>query len=206
MDSAPRRAAQTALWHITQALLKLMAPILSFTAEEAWSIVNQAGSEAGSQRNAQSGATIFTQTFHTLPPVDRADALHTKWTKLRAVRGDVQRKLEGMREAKTIGSSLQAEVAIAANGETLALLQSLNDDLRFVLITSQAQVTAGEAAGGSAADGGGTLDITATVSPHKKCERCWHWRAEVGVHAEHPTLCGRCISNLFGAGEPRTCA
>ncbi len=205
VDSAPRRAAQTALWHITQALLKLMAPILSFTAEEAWSIVNQAGSDAGGRNNAQSGTTIFTHTYHVLPSVEGADALHTKWAKLRAVRGEVQRTLEGMREAKTIGSSLQAEVGIAANGETLALLQSLKDDLRFVLITSQAHVSADNSA---PADAGttGTTGITATVSPHQKCERCWHWRAEVGTHAEHPTLCGRCIANLFGAGEPRTCA
>ena len=185
VDSAPRRAAQTALWHITQALLKLMAPVLSFTAEEAWAIASK------------SDDTIFTHTHHVLPAVNGSDTLLTKWTQLRAVRGDVQRKLEGMREAKTIGSSLQAEVEIRAGGGTLTLLQSLGDDLRFVLITSQATVTA------AAND---ALEVNASVSPHKKCERCWHWRAEVGAHAEHPTLCGRCISNLFGAGEPRTCA
>ena len=185
VDSAPRRAAQTALWHITQALLKLMAPVLSFTAEEAWGIVGKGDD------------TIFAHTHHALPPVSGGDALLTKWTQLRAVRGDVQRKLEGMREAKTIGSSLQAEVEIRAGGGTLTLLQTLADDLRFVLITSQARVIAGSS---------DAIDVSAIVSPHKKCERCWHWRAEVGADAEHPTLCGRCISNLFGAGEPRTCA
>ncbi len=199
VGSAPRRAAQTALWHITQALLKLMAPVLSFTAEEAWGIV--------SKSTSADGETIFAHTHHALPAVNGADTLLAKWTQLRAVRGEVQRKLEGMREAKTIGSSLQAEVAISASGDTLALLQSLADDLRFVLITSQAKVTA--CSGDRAGTNTGTsaaVEVSAQVSPHKKCERCWHWREEVGSHAEHPAICGRCISNLFGTGEPRTCA
>ncbi len=185
VDSAPRRAAQTALWHITQALIRLMAPVLSFTAEEAWGIVGKRDD------------TIFAHTYHALPALSGADTLLGKWTQLRAVRGEVQRKLEGMREAKTIGSSLQAEVELRAGGDTLTLLQSLADDLRFVLITSQASVTAGS---------DGALEVNAIPSPHKKCERCWHYREEVGTHGEHPTICGRCISNLFGAGEPRTCA
>ncbi len=185
LDSRPRRAAQTALWHITQSLLKLMAPVLSFTAEEAWAIVSP-GEE-----------TILTHTYYVMPQVNEADALCAKWSRLRNVRAEVLRNLEGMREAKTIGSSLQAEVEIRASGDTLNVLQSLSDDLRFVLITSQAKVVPGSGDG---------LDITASPSTHLKCERCWHWRADVGADAEHPGLCGRCTSNLFGAGEPRSCA
>ena len=185
VDSRPRRAAQTALWHVTQSLLRLMAPILSFTAEEAWSIVSP-GDE-----------TVFAHQYHVLPAVVGADALIAKWTALRAARAEVLKKLEGMREAKTIGSSLQAEVELRANGGTLTLLQSLGDDLRFVMITSQAKVSVGTS---------DALEINATASKHTKCERCWHYREEVGTHAEHPTLCGRCVTNLFGAGEPRSFA
>jgi isoleucyl-tRNA synthetase len=185
VDSSARRAAQTALWHITQLLLKLMAPILSFTAEEAWAILNP-GEE-----------TILVHTYYALPVVAEADALCAKWVRLRGVRAEVLKNLEGMREAKTIGSSLQAEVEIRASGETLSLLQSLADDLRFVLITSQARVVPGSGDG---------IEVTAHPSAHKKCERCWHWRADVGANAEHPGLCGRCTSNLFGPGEPRSCA
>ncbi len=185
VDSAPRRAAQTALWHITQSLLRLMAPVLSFTAEEAWSIVSP------------NQGSVFAHLYHAMPAIADADALTAKWTSLRAVRAEVFKKLESMREAKTIGSSLQAEVALRASGETLKLLQSLDDDLRFVMITSQAKVSAGT---------GEALEITANASAHTKCERCWHYREEVGSHAEHPTLCGRCVSNLFGAGEPRAFA
>ena len=122
---------------------------------------------------------------------------------LRAARAEVLKTLEGMREAKTIGSSLQAEVELRASGDTLAQLQSLGGDLRFVMITSQAKVSATAAATATTDAASDTLEITATASIHAKCERCWHYREEVGAHAEHPTLCGRCVSNLFGAGEPR---
>ena len=185
VESAPRRAAQTALWHITQSLLRLMAPILSFTAEEAWKIISP-GDE-----------TVFAHTYYEMPAMPAADQLLGKWQALRAVRAEVLKKLEEMREAKTIGSSLQAEVTIRAGGDTLALLQSLGDDLRFVMITSQASVLAATEEG---------MQISAAPSGHAKCERCWHWRADVGAEPAHPGLCGRCVSNLFGAGEPRSCA
>ena len=114
---------------------------------------------------------------------------------LRAIRADVQKRLEELRERGEIGSSLQAEVEIRASGAKARLLASLGDDLRFVLITSQARVS-------PVADERDEA-IRVTPSPHAKCGRCWHWRADVGGNAEHPTLCGRCVSNLFGSGEPR---
>jgi isoleucyl-tRNA synthetase len=181
--SRPRRGAQNALYHITQGLLRLMAPILSFTAEEAWRLF-QPGDE-----------TIFTHTWHAFPAMPDGPALLSKWSLIRAFRSDVQKLIESRREAGEIGSSLQAEVDIAVNGEKSTLLRSLDDDLRFVLITSRATVTL---AGTEAEE-----RIQVRPSKHPKCERCWHYRADVGADARHPTLCGRCVSNLFGAGEPR---
>jgi len=186
-DSKARRSAQSALYLITDALLKLMAPLLSFTAEEAWKVFK-----------ARTGGTIFTETYAKLPDVPDEAALLERWTALRAIRADVQKRLEELREKGAIGSSLQADVELRATGTKAALLQSLGDDLRFVLITSQARVTpvAGE----------DEEAIVVTASNATKCERCWHWRDDVGVDHGHPTLCGRCVSNLFGAGEPRTVA
>ena len=187
--SKARRSAQTALWHITHALLRLMAPTLSFTAEEAWSAF------AGPETLAASDETIFTQTYYALPEVTDADELLRKYASLREFRTAVTKQLEEVRTAGGIGSSLQAEVEIKASGEKYALLKSLDDDLRFVLITSAAKVTQAAAESEEA--------VLVTPSLHEKCERCWHYRAEVGAHAEHPGLCGRCVANLFGSGEPR---
>jgi len=183
--SLARRSAQTALWHITQTLLKLIAPILSFTAEEAWAIVNPGA------------LTIFTETYHTVPHVDGHDTLLARWAKVRELRAAVTRHLEDVRTAGGIGSSLQAEVDIHASGADLAALQELEDDLRFVLIVSRATV--------HAADGEGETRIEVTPSTYTKCERCWHYRADVGTDADpaNKLICGRCVSNLFGAGEAR---
>jgi len=115
------------------------------------------------------------------------------WADIRAVREQVNKKLEEQRGAGAIGSALQAEVDVYAPKATFELLSRLGDDLRLVLITSRANVHLRE----------GELEIKVTPSTHVKCERCWHYRADVGANAEHPTLCGRCVSNLFGAGETR---
>jgi isoleucyl-tRNA synthetase len=186
-DSHARRSAQSALHLITDALLKLMAPVLSFTAEEAWKIFR--GHAAG---------TIFTETYASLPEVPDEAALVERWSALRAVRAEVQKRLEELRERGAIGSSLQAEVEVRAAGPKAALLASVGDDLRFVLITSQARVAMVEDAAEEA--------IVVTPSGATKCERCWHWRDDVGRDTAHPTLCGRCMANLFGAGEPRAIA
>ncbi|MDQ1814119.1 isoleucine--tRNA ligase [Massilia sp. CCM 9210] len=192
VDSAARRSAQTALWHITQSLLRVMAPMLSFTAEEAWAVFADAGAFAASDE------TIFTQTFWTLPEVADGAALLDKYTTLRAVRTDVTKQLEELRVSGAIGSSLQAELTIKASGDKYRLLASLDDDLKFVFITSQAQVAE------VADDAGEAIVVAASAAP--KCERCWHYRADVGSHAEHAGLCGRCFSNLFGSGEKRAFA
>lgn len=189
VTSHARRSAQTALWHITQSLLRVMAPTLSFTAEEAWAVF------AGAETYQASDETIFTTTYWQLPAVADGAALLEKYTALRAVRTDVTKQLEDLRTSGAIGSSLQAELAIQASGAKYRLLASLGDDLKFVFITSQA--TVGEVADAAAE----TVAVTASAAA--KCERCWHYRADVGAHAEHPTLCGRCYNNLFGAGEKR---
>ncbi|MES2321194.1 MAG: isoleucine--tRNA ligase [Pseudomonadota bacterium] len=190
VDSQARRSAQTALWHITQSLLRVMAPMLSFTAEEAWSHF------AGAEAYAASDETIFTQTFWSMPELADAAALMDKYTQLRAVRADVTKQLEDLRVSGAIGSSLQAELAIKASGDKYKLLTSLDDDLKFLFITSQAQAV--EVAG----EADEAIAVTASAAP--KCERCWHYRADVGSHADHATLCGRCVSNLFGSGEKRS--
>ena len=188
--SQARRSAQTALLQITQTLLKLMAPILSFTAEEAWKILV----DSALQHQADAArVTIFTEVFHQLPPYADEAELAARWTRLRGIRAEVMRRLEAVRSAGGIGSSLQAEVDLYASGEEHALLDSLGDDLRFVFIVSRATLH----------ERAGELDIEITPSGHKKCERCWHWRADVGQDADHPEICGRCVSNLFGAGESR---
>ncbi|HWW70525.1 MAG TPA: isoleucine--tRNA ligase [Duganella sp.] len=189
VTSHARRSAQTALWHITQSLLRVMAPALSFTAEEAWAIF------AGDEAYQASGETIFTQTWWQLPELADAEALLAKYTALRAVRTDVTKQLEDLRTSGAIGSSLQAELTIKAAGDKYKLLASLEDDLKFVFITSLAQAVE------VAAEADEAVEVAASSA--EKCERCWHYRADVGSHADHPTLCGRCHSNLFGAGEKR---
>ncbi|MCC6194639.1 MAG: isoleucine--tRNA ligase, partial [Burkholderiales bacterium] len=167
--SRARRSAQTALALIRDALLKLMAPILSFTAEEAWRVVRPRD------------VTVFTQVWQgSLPALPEEPALIAKWEQILAVRAAVQKELENVRAAGGIGSSLQADVAIVAPEPAYAALASLSDDLRFVTITSAASVKPGS-----------ELAITVTPSAHPKCERCWHWRADVGADPAHPRLCGR---------------
>jgi isoleucyl-tRNA synthetase len=180
-DSIARRSAQTALVLIRDVLLQLMAPILSFTAEEAWRLVHV------------EDPTIFVRTWTDALTQERdAEFLLAKWRRILAVRAAVQRELEAVRQSGAIGSSLQADIAITASASDYEALAALGNDLRFVTITSAATVTLG-----------GGLTVRVTPSAHPKCERCWHWRADVGADAAHPKLCGRCVANLFGAGEPR---
>jgi isoleucyl-tRNA synthetase len=189
VDSTARRSAQTALWHITQSLLRLMAPILCFTAEEAWA------SFAGDEAFQASDETIYTQTWWQLPELADAESLKAKYATIIAVRADVTKQLEELRGSGAIGSSLQAELEIKASGDKYRALASLDDDLKFIFITSLAK----------AVEVAAQADEAVNVAPStaQKCERCWHYRADVGSHADHPGLCGRCHANLFGAGESR---
>ena len=122
-------------------------------------------------------------------------ALLAKWLRIRAIRDEVNKAIEALRVEGAVGSSLQANVTLAANAEDRALLATLGDDVKFVLITSAADVQPGDA-----------LSVSVKPSQAKKCERCWHWRDDVGHDATHPAICARCTSNLYGAGEVRTIA
>ncbi|TSE27871.1 isoleucine--tRNA ligase [Tepidimonas aquatica] len=179
-NSLARRSAQTALHQITHAMLRWIAPFLSFTAEEAWALVGHTPS-------------IFTETYLALPTPD--EALLAKWQRILAVRDAVNKAIEDERSAGRIGPSLQAEVTLTLPPEDHALLSTLGDDARFVFLVSALTLQPGAA-----------LAVQVTPSPHAKCARCWHWRADVGHDPAHPHLCGRCTANLYGAGEPRHAA
>jgi isoleucyl-tRNA synthetase len=178
--SLARRSAQTALWHITQSFVRWMAPFLSFTAEEAWQVIGKSES-------------IFLETY--VPQAEPDAALLARWSRLRELRDAVNLGIEALRAQGLVGSSLQAEITLTANAEDYALLSSLGDDLKFVFITSAVTLVPGT-----------ELTVSVNASPAVKCERCWHYRQDVGADAAHPTLCTRCTSNLFGAGEHRVFA
>ncbi len=184
-DSKPRRAAQTALHHILQTLTRLIAPVLSFTAEEIWATIH-----------AGKDDSVFLHSYYAAPAITNADALVARYTRVREIRAIVSKQLEEARTAGKIGSSLQADVVVSTQAADLMLLQSFGDDLRFAFITSSAKVESG----------GGELGVQVTASSNQKCERCWHYRADVGSDAKYETICGRCVSNLFGVGEARTYA
>ena len=179
-QSLARRSAQTTLWQLTQAMLRWMAPFLSFTAEEAWKLVGD-------------GDSIFFKEYWTFDEPD--GTLLTKWDRIREIRDVVNKDIEALREQGAVGSSLQANVVLTTAAEDHALLASLGNDLKFVFITSAIELKQGD-----------TLSVAASPSKDAKCERCWHSMPDVGQHAEHPKLCGRCVTNLYGAGEARTVA
>jgi isoleucyl-tRNA synthetase len=191
-DSKPRRAAQSALWHITHALTQLFAPVLSFTADEVWELLS--GNPADS---------VLLHTWYELPSFGDVSELIARWSTLRELRGDVLKLLEQLRQEGKIGSSLQAEVDVYAEGDALAQLQSFGNDLRFAFITSQARLHAGKETDAVATSVEG-VGVVAAPSAHAKCERCWHYRFDVGTDAAHPHICGRCVSNLYGEGEARS--
>ncbi len=176
-NSLARRSAQTALHQITHAMLRWMAPFLSFTAEEAWQVFGTSES-------------IFLETYSEMGAVDMA--LLDKWAHVQQVRELANKEIETKRSAGELGASLQAELTIHCDGELHDTLASLGEDLKFVFITSQVQLRRGA-----------SLAVDVQASQATKCDRCWHYSDDVGQHSEHPALCGRCISNLHGAGEVR---
>ncbi len=182
--SHARRAAQSALHHITQAMMRLMAPILSFTADEIWQTLGM-----------DAEATVFEDVWYELPVNGLSEAEVGQWQAVLEVRALANKAIEEQRAQGLVGSSLQSELDIHASGAPHQALARLGDDLRFVLIVSRATLH-------EAADGDVRIDVS--PSAHAKCDRCWHYRADVGADAEHPSICGRCVSNLFGSGEARS--
>ncbi|MFE1813568.1 isoleucine--tRNA ligase [Metapseudomonas otitidis] len=194
-DSVARRSCQTALFHITEALVRWIAPILAFTAEEIWQYLP-------GERNESVMLNTWYEGLARLPEGFALDAAY--WTRVMAVKGAVNKELEALRSAKAIGGNLQAEVTLFGDDALQADLARLGNELRFVLITSTAEVRpAGEAPEQAVATEVPGLKLRILKSEYAKCGRCWHHRADVGTHAAHPELCGRCVENIEGAGEVR---
>ncbi len=196
-DSIARRSAQTALYHIAEAMCRWLAPILSFTAEEIWSYLP----------GEHDDSPLLHFWYDRLFLLDDNEPMNmVYWEQVMEARSAVSKQLESLRKENLIGSSLDAEVALYCDGHLLDALKLLGDELRFVLITSEASVDSLDNAPADSIDAeleGGTLKIVAITSPHAKCVRCWHHRADVGANSEHPELCGRCVENVAGDGEQR---
>jgi len=195
-NGIPRRSAQTALYHIAEALVRWMAPILSFTAEEIWE----------SLPGSREASVFLSEWYQAFPDAKVAPALSSDayWEPLLAIRNAVNKALEEARNAASIGSALEAEIHLYCTPELHARLSELEDELRFVFITSQAKVyrlseCPVEAIETEIPD----LRILVQPAPYPKCIRCWHRREEVDRNREFPNLCERCISNISGEGEVR---
>jgi isoleucyl-tRNA synthetase len=180
-NSRGRRSAQTAIYHILQALVRWIAPILSFTAEEIWQYI---------PGNKNPKSVLLTNWYEL--PSNKEDG-HFSWHEVIELRYEVNKKIEEKRNEGAIGSALEAAVEIICNGDTYNNLKKLGEELRFALITSEVVVKEGQ-----------SLQITVNHITHAKCARCWHRRADVGVDKNHPEICGRCVKNLpEGEGEQR---
>jgi isoleucyl-tRNA synthetase len=197
-DSIARRSAQTALYHIVEAMSRWLAPILSFTAEELWKQIPGDHSDS-----------IFLQTWYEdLFDLNKDESMNMSfWQGILETRSAISKQLEDLRSEKIIGSSLDAEVSVYCNGELNKNMQQLENELRFVMITSEATVNTPDKASDDSIDvtlaSGESIRIQTKASSHDKCVRCWHHREDVGSHKEHPELCGRCVENVAGDGEVR---
>ncbi|TKI08714.1 isoleucine--tRNA ligase [Martelella alba] len=195
-DSVARRSCQTALYHIAEALVRWMAPILSFTADEIWSFMP--GDRA---------PFVFTEEWYAgLFGLDENETMNDEfWNQVLLVRAEVNKVLEQARAEKRIGGSLEAQVTLYADESLAATLRALGDELSFALLTSRAYVADYPEAGEDArqAEGLKGLKIALAKAQGQKCPRCWHYETDVGAHADHPDICGRCVTNVAGAGEER---
>ncbi|UOV02277.1 isoleucine--tRNA ligase [Pseudoxanthomonas mexicana] len=184
-DSRGRRSAQSAMYRIAEAFVRWIAPVLSFTADEMW----------GYLPGERTGNVLFATWYDGLAPLPADAALNAAdFDQLLALREQVAKVLEPMRANGLIGAALEAEIAVSVNAATAAKWQPLADELRFFFISGD--VTVSEVSADE-------VFVLATPTTKAKCVRCWHHRADVGAHAEHPELCGRCVSNIDGAGETR---
>ncbi|MBE8716473.1 isoleucine--tRNA ligase [Cellvibrio polysaccharolyticus] len=191
-DAVARRSAQTALYHIVEALVRWIAPILSFTADEMWPFIP--GVHEGS---------VFAAEWYQLPalPTDTLD--DAWWQQVVDVKDAVNKVLEAKRANGEVGGSLSAEVTLYCDAALQEKLNALGDELRFVLITSTAHVRPlAEAADAESTELEG-LKVVVGKSAEAKCARCWHHRADVGHNHAHPEICLRCVDNVNGQGESR---
>ncbi|WP_062355055.1 isoleucine--tRNA ligase [Pseudoxanthomonas mexicana] len=184
-DSRGRRSAQSAMFHIAEAFVRWIAPVLSFTADEMW----------GYLPGERTGNVLFATWYDGLAPLPEGAALNAAdFDQLLALREQVAKVLEPMRANGLIGAALEAEIAVSVNAVTAAKWQPLAEELRFFFISGD--VTVSEVSADE-------TFVLATPTTKTKCVRCWHYRADVGQHAAHPELCGRCVDNIDGAGENR---
>ena len=195
-DSHGRRSAQSAMYRIAEALVRWLAPILGFTAEEIWrSLPGEHGE-----------SVLFETWYDGLVATQNSPEQRRYWHDLLAIRDTASRVLEGMRKGGQIGAALEAKLTIHADEATVTRYAPAMDELRFVFITSDVRL---DKAGGQPEDAvlteleGADVWVSATVSDAAKCVRCWHRRDDVGSHADHPELCGRCVGNVEGPGESR---
>ncbi len=194
-DSLARRSCQTALYHIAQALVRWMAPILSFTAEEIFELLPGERTES-----------VFLTTWYDglFPPAADADMDLAFWEQVQAVKQAVNKAIEEARNRKELRANLAADATLYVDDRLAGLLARLGDELRFVTITSTATLAPLADAPADLPDSAvAGLKVRVAPSPHDKCVRCWHHRPDIGAHADHPELCGRCVTNLEGDGEER---
>ncbi len=197
--SRPRRSAQTAMLHILEALVRWIAPVLSYTAEEIWQHMG------GDREDSVFMATYYEGLFE----LDDSEGERRRWQHLIAVRDEVSKAVEKLRASGAARSALAVEASVWADGELAEALEWVGDELRFVLITSDARFADLEAAPAgieTATLPGGRIAVAVEPSQHAKCVRCWQQRPDVGQSQEHPELCGRCIENVDGSGEARRMA
>jgi isoleucyl-tRNA synthetase len=191
-ESAPRRSAQTAVNHLAQAMVRWLAPILSFTAEEAWSHLPGIPNES-----------VFFNAWHQFPTgAERHSAID--WPALIALKADVARELERLRTLGSLGSSLEADVTVFVPDTLAAQFAAMHDELRFLLITGDAKVASLSALPATAVKASQEdvwIEVEASSSP--KCVRCYQLRADVGGNPNHPQICSRCVINVEGPGEER---
>ncbi|TBR39038.1 MULTISPECIES: isoleucine--tRNA ligase [Dyella] len=195
-DSRGRRSAQSAMYRIVEALVRWLAPVLSFTAEEIWKALPGERSES----------VLFETWYEGLTPTQGSPEQRRYWSDLLAIRETASRVLEGMRKAGDIGASLEAKLAIHADPALVARYTPAAEELRFFFITSDLRLDVAGAQPENAVLSeleGADVWVSATVSSAIKCVRCWQLRDDVGHHHEHPELCGRCVTNVEGAGEDR---
>jgi isoleucyl-tRNA synthetase len=194
-DGLARRSAQTAMYHVVEALARWLAPITSYTADEIWQYIPGERSDS-----------IFLETWYEkLFELDADTAMDRAfWEKIMLVRAAVSKEIESVRSKGDIGSSLNAEVELYCNDEYFTTLNLLSSELHFIFITSGASLAdekfCPEDAIQTEVDG---IRLKVTASEHEKCVRCWHQSYDVGENKEHPELCGRCVDNIDGEGEVR---
>ncbi|NRA62168.1 MAG: isoleucine--tRNA ligase [Psychrobium sp.] len=193
-DGLPRRSCQTAMYHISQAMVRWIAPVLSFTADEIWKLLPGNTEEF----------VFISEWYEGLTALSDDEQLNIEfWEQLQGVRNAVNKVMEQARRDDVIGGSLAANVTIFANEALATNLKKVESELRFLLITSQVTVIAGQPSEAAVATDIEGLSVLVEASAGEKCERCWHHLEDVGVSSEHETLCGRCITNIEGDGEVR---